>query len=205
MTEMNFAEQLDLVPQMNLAEQMNLVEQQIRTLNEAQALYPVKNERVQIQLTDTKLVKTYETSDAFLDVFLDSIIIHQSLLDDYGVAVYANDELLFFTYITRAGHDAMKKALDAQCASSAVEEDKTQLIKMVRRPDPRPVKRKEKPAIPSWAVLDEESKTLPSQMYFGCSAEEAEECYTKGQEILYRKLKVKNLPVQDVPTAYLDI
>ena len=182
--------------EMNFAEQLDLVEQQIHTLNEGQKLYPVKNERIQIQLTDTKLVKTYETSDAFLDVFLDSIIIHQSLLDDYGVAVYANDELLFFTYITRAGHDAMKKAL---------EEDKTQLIKMVRRPDPRPVKRKEKPAIPSWALLDEDAKSLPAQMYFGCSSEEAEECYTKGQEISYRKLKVKNLPVQDVPTAYLDI
>lgn len=193
----------------NFVEELDLVEQQIRTLNEAQALYPVKNERVQIQLTDTKLVKTYETSDAFLDVFLDSIIIHQSLVDDYGVAVYLHDELLFFTYITRAGHDAMKKALDAQCASSAdkaaVDKDKTQLIKMVRRPDPRPVKRKEKPAIPSWAVLDDDTKSLPAQMYFGCSAEEAEECYSKGQEVPYRKLKVKNLPVQDVPTAYLDI
>lgn len=156
----------------------------------------VKPERIQIQLTDTKLVKTYETSSAFLDIFLDSIIVHQSLDDDYKVSVYIGDEHLFTANLTRAGHDAMKKALS---------EDQKNLLKIVRRPDPRLVKRPTKPALPSWAVLDEESKTLPAQMYFGCSAEEAEECYTKGQEVPYRKLKVKNLPIQDVPTAYLDI
>ena len=180
----------------NFAEQLDLVEQQIRTLNEAQALYPVKNETITIQLVDTKLIRTFEVSDAWLDIFLDSIIVHQSLEDDYKVSVYANDEYLFTANLTRAGHDAMKKALS---------EDQKNLLKIVRRPDPRLVKRPVKPALPSWAVLDDDTKTLPAQMYFGCSAEEAEECYTKGQETPYRKLKVKNLPVQDVPTAHLDI
>ena len=167
----------------------------------------VENEKITIQLMDTKLIRTYETSSAFLAVFLDSIIIHQSLLDDYKVRVTVNEPftdtdededsiLVLDTYITRAGHDAIKKALS---------EDKKNLLKIVRRPDPRLVKRPAKPALPSWAVLDDDTKTLPASMYFGCSAEEAEECYTKGQEIPYRTLKVKNLPVQDVPTAYLDI
>lgn len=180
----------------NFAEQLDLVEQQIHTLNEAQALYPVKNETITIQLVDTKLIRTFEVSDAWLDIFLDSIIVHQSLDDDYKVSVYIKDEHLFTANLTRAGHDAMKKALS---------EDQKNLLKIVRRPDPRLVKRSVKPALPSWAVLDDDAKSLPAQMYFGCSAEEAEECYAKGQEIPYRKLKVKNLPVQDVPTAYLDI
>ena len=181
---------------MNFAEQLDLVEQQIHTLNEAQALYPVKNEKITIQLMDTKLIRTYETSDAFLDVFLDSIIIHQSLLDDYSVAVYLKGELLFNTYITRAGHDAMKKALD---------EDKTQLIKMVRRPDPRPVKRKEQPELPTWATLDESAKTLPSSLLLGPTAVEMEEFMQKGEEVPFKKLKVKNLPIQEGPIGHLEL
>lgn len=193
---MNLAEQLDLAPQMNLAEQMNLVEQQIHTLNEAQALYPVQNETITIQLVDTKLIRTFEVSDAWLDIFLDSIIVHQSLDDDYKVSVYLKDEHLFTANLTRAGHDAMKKALS---------EDKKNLLKIVRRPDPRLVKRAVKPALPSWAVLDEDAKSLPSQMYFGDASDDMEECILTGKEFPYRKIKVKNIPIQDVPIAHLDI
>lgn len=192
---------------MNPIEELNLVEQQIHTLNEAQALYPVKNEKITIQLMDTKLIRTYETSDAFLDVFLDSIIIHQSLLDDYKVRVTVNkpftdtdeDEdsiLVLDTYITRAGHDAMKKALD---------EDKTQLVKMIRRQDPRPVKRKEQPELPKWATLDENAKTLPSMLLLGPTAVEMEEFMQKGEEVPFKKLKVKNLPVQEGPIGHLEL
>jgi len=167
----------------------------------------VKPERIQIQLTDTKLVKTYETSSAFLDIFLDSIIIHQSLDDDYKVRVIVNEPftdtdededstLVLDTCITRAGHDAMKKALS---------EDQKNLLKIVRRPDPRLVKRPAKPALPSWAVLDDDTKSLPAQMYFGGTADDMEDCILTGKEFPYRKIKVKNIPIQDVPIAHLDV
>lgn len=180
----------------NFAEQLDLVEQQIHTFNEAQALYPVKNETIKIQLVDTKLIRTFEVSDAWLDIFLDSIIVHQSLDDDYKVSVYVNNEHLFTANLTRAGHDAMKKALS---------EDQKNLLKIVRRPDPRLVKRPAKPALPSWAVLDDDAKSLPAQMYFGGTADDIEECILTGKEFPYRKIKVKNLPIQDVPIAHLDI
>jgi len=191
----------------NFAEQLDLVEQQIHTLNEAQALYPVKNETITIQLVDTKLIRTFEVSDAWLDIFLDSIIVHQSLEDDYKVRVIVNEPftdtdededstLVLDTCITRAGHDALKKALS---------EDKKNLQRIVRRPDPRLVKRPVKPALPSWAVLDDDAKSLPSQMYLGGSSDDMEDCILTGKEFPYRKIKVKNIPIQDVPIAHLDV
>lgn len=98
----------------NFAEQLDLVEQQIHTLNESQALYPVKEEKIKVRLSDTKMHYYYDTTDTWLDNMLDSIILHQSLIDDYIIQVSLGDEKLFETYITRECFDKIKKILDAE-------------------------------------------------------------------------------------------
>lgn len=190
-----------------LLDQLNLMTAQLHTLNAGQALYPVKNIPITIQLTDTKLHRIYTSTDAFLDLFLDSIIIHQALSDDYKVRVTVNEPftdidededstLVLDTCITRMGHDTLKKALD---------QDSSSLLKVTRRKDSRLVKRPEKKPIPKWFVADEDTKTLPSAVYLPPTAEVAEECYIKGEEIPYKKIKVKNQPVPYGPVGTLDI
>lgn len=176
-------------------EQFDLLDIQLHTLNEAQALYPVKNEQITIKLTDTKITRSFDTTDAFLDVYLDSIIIHQSLDDDYKIAVFIGDELLFESYITKIGHNNIKKALEAEAILMAAK----------RRKDPRPVKYKTPEPIPDWATTDEDTKTLPAQMLLAPNAADAEEALSKNEEIKHANLKVKNLPIQDVPVAHLNI
>jgi len=190
-----------------LLDQLELSMSQINTINEAQALYPVKNVPITIQLTDTKLHRIYTSTDAFLDLFLDSIIIHQSLSDDYKVRVTVNEPftdtdededstLVLDTCITRMGHDTLKKALD---------QDSSSLLKVTRRKDSRLVKRPDKAPLPKWFVADPDTKSLPSAVYFPPTAEVAEECYRKGEEIPYKKIKVKNQPVPYGPVGTLDI
>ena len=190
-----------------LLDQLNLMTSQLQTLNSGQKLYPIKNVPITIQLTDTKLHRIYTSTDAFLDLFLDSIIIHQALSDDYKVRVTVNEPftdtdededstLVLDTCITRIGHDTLKKALD---------QDSSSLLKVTRRKDSRLVKRPEKAPLPKWFVADEDTKTLPSAVYLPPTAEIAEECYRKGEEIPYKKIKVKNQPVPYGPVGTLDI
>ena len=190
-----------------LLDQLNLMTAQLQTLNAGQKLYPIKNVPITIQLTDTKLHRIYTSTDAFLDLFLDSIIIHQALSDDYKVRVTVNEPftdtdededstLVLDTCITRIGHDTLKKALD---------QDSSSLLKVTRRKDSRLVKRPEKAPLPKWFVADEDTKTLPSAVYLPPTAEIAEECYRKGEEIPYKKIKVKNQPVPYGPVGTLDI
>lgn len=190
-----------------LLDQLNLMTAQLQTLNAGQKLYPVKNVQITIQLTDTKLHRIYTSTDAFLDLFLDSIIIHQALSDDYKVRITVDtpfddvdeDEdstLVLDTCITRIGHDTLKKALD---------QDSSSLLKVTRRKDSRLVKRPEKAPLPKWFVADEDTKSLPSAVYLPPTAEIAEECYRKGEEIPYKKIKVKNQPVPYGPVGTLDI
>lgn len=190
-----------------LLDQLNLMTAQLQTLNAGQALYPVKNVPITIQLTDTKLHRIYTSTDAFLDLFLDSIIIHQSLVDDYKVKITVDEPftdldgdedstLVLDVYITRIGHDTLKKALD---------QDSSSLLKVTRRKDSRLVKRPEKAPLPKWFVADEDTKSLPSAVYLPPTAEVAEECYRKGEEIPYKKIKVKNQPVPYGPVGTLDI
>ena len=190
-----------------LLDQLNLMTAQLHTLNESQSIYPLKNTQITIQLTDTKLHRIYTSTDAFLDLFLDSIIIHQALSDDYKVRVTVNEPftdtdededstLVLDTCITRIGHDTLKKALD---------QDSSSLLKVTRRKDSRLVKRPEKAPLPKWFVADEDTKTLPSAVYLPPTAEIAEECYRKGEEIPYKKIKVKNQPVPYGPVGTLDI
>ena len=98
---------------MTPAEELQLAEQQIHTLNQAQKLYPVQNETVIVKLSNTKFHYWYESSDQFLDVMLDSIILHQSLTDDYIIEVYLKNELLFSTNITKECFDKIKVILDS--------------------------------------------------------------------------------------------
>lgn len=190
-----------------LLDQLNLMTAQLQTLNAGQALYPVKNVPITIQLTDTKLHRIYTSTDAFLDLFLDSIIIHQSLVDDYKVKITVDEPftdldgdedstLVLDVYITRIGHDTLKKALD---------QDSSSLLKVTRRKDSRLVKRPEKAPLPKWFVADEDTKSLPSAVYLPPTAEIAEECYRKDEEIPYKKIKVKNQPVPYGPVGTLDI
>ena len=79
------------------------------------------------------------------------------------------------------------------------------LIRIERRKDARPAKRKEKPPIPNWAILDDGAKELPKTMFFPPSMEELEECILYDRAIPYREVKVKGIPIVDVPIAYLDI
>ena len=125
---------------MNPLEQLDLVEQQIRTLNQSQKVYPVKNEELKVRLSSTKLHYWYKTNDEWLDLMLDSIILHQSLVDDYIIQVWApsnttaaktlkeehtdedepltqniNGEIMLFeTYITKECYDKIKKLLDSE-------------------------------------------------------------------------------------------
>lgn len=79
------------------------------------------------------------------------------------------------------------------------------LIKIERRKDARPVKKKEKPPLPKWAVLDEDAKELPRKILVPPTAEEAEECWFYGKELPYREVKIKGLQITDIPTAYLNV
>ena len=190
-----------------LLDQLNLMTARLQTLNAGQKLYPIKNVPITIKLTDTKLNRLYSTTDNWLDRFLDTIIRHQSLIDDYKVRITVDDlftdidededpEVVLDVYITRNGHDILKKALD---------QEPTLLKKVTRRPDPRLVKRPEKAPLPKWFVADEDTKSLPSAVYLPPTAEIAEECYRKGEEIPYKKIKVKNQPVPYGPVGTLDI
>lgn len=182
---MNFAEQLDLLPQMNLAEQLNLVEEQIKMLNEVEDYPPV--EQVVVTLADNRVAKTYVTSDEVFDVILDTLIVHQSEIDDYWCSAILpqpiEDEKLFNVNLTKQGYDHIKTVLEQTGI----------LLKAEKRPDARALKRKERPEPPSWAVLTDETKPLPAYMYLAPQSEEAEEAIMRGSEIPYKKIRIKKL------------
>lgn len=176
-----------------LLDQLNLMTSQLQTLNAGQALYPIKNVQITIQLTDTKLHHIYTSTDQLLDLYLDSIIIHQSLVDDYKVRIAVDEPfedvdededptLVMDVCITKMGHDILKKALD---------KDPSALLKVTRRKDPRIVKRKEREPLPSWAIVDDDQKPLPAYMYLAPSSEAAEAAYVNGGDIPYKKVHIK--------------
>lgn len=96
----------------NLAEELDLVEEQIKKLNESQFIHRVENEKIKVRLSNTKLHYWYETDDNWLDVMLDSIILHQSLSDDYIVQVWSGKEMLFENNITKECFEKIKAVLD---------------------------------------------------------------------------------------------
>lgn len=98
---------------MNLADELNLVEQQIHTLNLAQKAFPAEGELVTITLCDTKKCYEYEkVTDKWLDIYLDSIILHQSLVDDYICKVEMNNETIFETNITKECFEKLQYVLN---------------------------------------------------------------------------------------------
>lgn len=99
---------------MTIAEQLDLVEQQIHTLNEAQALYPAKNEHIKIYLSNKNSTKEYDSTDTFLDLYLDACILHQSLFSNYKFEVRQNNKKVLTFNITKGGYENIKKALDSQ-------------------------------------------------------------------------------------------
>lgn len=98
---------------MNPAEELNLVEQQIHTLNQAQAAYPAKGELLDFRLIDPKKIYSYEVTDTLLDLYLDSLILHQVTSDDWKCKVFLKDELIIDCNISRECFDKIKRVLDA--------------------------------------------------------------------------------------------
>lgn len=78
------------------------------------------------------------------------------------------------------------------------------LNKIERREDARPIKKKPKEPNPDWATLDQDTKMLPSTMYVTPTADEVEDAITREEEIKYRKLKVKNIPIIEVPIGVIE-
>lgn len=97
---------------MNITEELNLVEQQIHTLNLAQKAYPAEGRKLTLTISDPKKCYEYEVSDAWLDIYLDSIILHQSLVDDWKCKVEMDGETIFDTNITHSCFDKIKRVLD---------------------------------------------------------------------------------------------
>lgn len=97
---------------MTPTEELNLVEQQIHTLNEAQKVYPAKGELIHLTLKDPKKCYEYDVTDTWLDLFLDSIILHQTLSDDWECVVEAHGLLVFECGITKECFDKLKKILN---------------------------------------------------------------------------------------------
>lgn len=95
-----------------MQKQLDLVEQQIKTLNAAQKAYPAKGELIHLTLKDPKKCYEYDVTDTWLDIFLDSLILGQSLTDDWMCVVEAHGLLVFETNITKSCFDKLKKILN---------------------------------------------------------------------------------------------
>ena len=184
---------------MNLAEQLDLVEAQIRQVNETFNQEEPINEPITITLADNRVAKTYITTDEILNVILDTLIVHQSELDDYwceaSLPQPIEDELLFRVNVTKQGFDNIK----------AVIGDNMYLLKAEKREDARTLKRKERPLPPKWAIVDDETKPIPAYMYLGPQTEDAEAAMVNGAAIPYKKIKVKNHPQQNVTIGRIGI
>ena len=65
-------------------------------------------------LSDPKHNRWYSTSENFLDLNLDAIIIGQSKEDDYKIQAFCLEEKLFETFITKDCHNRLKNELDTE-------------------------------------------------------------------------------------------
>lgn len=186
----------------SLAAQMNLVEQQIATLNAAQNLN-YNGDIITLTLMDPKRCYEYQVSDLALNLFLDSIILHQVTSDDWKCKVELDGELIFDTCISRDCFDKLKIVLDgAQSIGHAAGES---MDEPYIREDARPIPRKEKERIPSYYQINSRDMNIPVFMYIGGSLEDWEEAQTNHKEFKYKKVKVKGCKPIDVPMAHLNI